>query len=77
MHTLQCQGTINDTMASVHGLEQDGQQEGSRRAAGGQQQGEDQLNRDNRGTMRRGTGGQHLLDIEEEEDRHNSDCEVR
>ena len=63
MHTLQCQGTINDTMASVHGLEQDGQQ-----------QGEDQVNRDNR---KRGTGGQHLLDIEEEEDRHNSDCEIR
>ena len=39
---------------------------GSRRAAGGQPQGEDQLSRDNGGTMRRGTGGQHLLDIEEE-----------
>ena len=35
MHTLQCQGTINDTMASVHGLEKDGQQESSRRAAAG------------------------------------------
>ena len=60
IHTLQCQGTINDTMASVHGLEQDGQQEGSNRGR------ISSVETIIGGTMRRGTGGQHLLDIEEE-----------